>query len=302
MNNILNKLKDFYINYENIFLVAFGEAVDQYSKICNCINPYYSERVKLMMKEVPEIFDFNKIQGLYNKLSGISEHFNINATGIPFPIDMSDVIDKYSLDFRPPVLRLFNVNIMDKLAVENFSSKELTGIVRARLSECDIDKLKYYFILKRITEGEEINELDKNFFIINSSQNKFTDIRIDSFIKYVIGIYCWDIEKSGNSIKKGYELYQDYQKRCNKCGDSKCFKEMNYNRKFTIPNESQSEYFYCKNIETCKRFVRESYKLVSSCIRDCNLYNSNHNSKSYHPKEKRLIFQRKKLSFFSGEQ
>lgn len=294
----LTSLEKNYENYENIFLVAFGQAVDQYQLLCNFIEPKTSNKVKKMMSEVPEIFDYMKNPQLYDGLYAISERFNINATGIPFPVEMSDVIDKFSDRFMPPMFMLFNVNISNNFIIANFSSKELTGVLHGRLSEADINFIKYQFILRRISEHEEISAVDKNFFVFYSSQNKFCDVRIDSFIKYIIGLYCWDLEKNGESLRKGYELYQAYQKRCKKCAGSKCFSEMDFDGKFIKPKEDQSKYFYCANIESCKRFVRESHKLVSLCIKNCNLYNSTHKSELFHPKEKGLFFQRKKLSFF----
>lgn len=164
-------------------------------------------------------------------------------------------------------------------------------------AEKDIDAIKFQFILKKIHDKEQISKSEMLFYKEYSSQHKYQSIRSDAFIKYVFGLYCWDQYKSSNSYKYGYYLYQDYQSRCNKCKGSKCFKEMNYDGQFAIPKEIESTDFYCKNIETCKKFVREAFKLVSTCIQDCKLHNSKHAASAIYP-ESNIYYDRKKLSFF----
>lgn len=67
---------------------------------------------------------------------------------------------------------------------------------------------------------------------------------------------------------------------------------------FRVPVKS-AKYFSCERIETCKKFVREAFKLVGTCINDCELYNSNHKCEFvYHKKHN--FFRRRKLYFFNG--
>lgn len=172
------------------------------------------------------------------------------------------------------------------------------AVPRAILTENDIDRVKFLYIVGKIIRGEDTCSDDKNFFVKHSSQNKHSNIRIDAFIKYVIGLHCWDMYKINKDKKAVYVLYQKYKSSCNECNKSKCFNEMEfYNDKFREPDNSINSDFHCNKVETCKKFVRESFKLVSMCIRDCKLYNSKKNARVILPQGE-TIYERKKLSFF----
>lgn len=294
---ILIEMKKDYVNYENNFLVIIGQALDQYRIKKNFCTPVLSPQVRQMMEDCPELFDFNNLHRLYKWLYTISEKYNVNATEIPFPSDMEDIVINFSKDFYPPVLYVFNSDVSNSFRMSYDSETKLSGVILKPLTEDDSNKLKYQFIVDRIIKGEDINTLDKNFFNEYCSQNQNKHIRIDSFIKYIIGLHCWDVYKERRDIKSGYELYQKYQIKMKECNGSKCFSEMEYDTKFKIPNGSKKEDFYCNSVETCKKFVREAFKLVGTCIRDYKLYNSTKDSTFVQP-ESKIHFQRKKLSFF----
>lgn len=293
-----NQTKDNIYNYENLFNVVIGQALDQYRLVCRGYESKISEEVKKIKNEHIELFDFKKMSEFYNALLKISEEYNVSATEILFPVSMPDIVNNFSDHFKPPVSLLFNIDIPQNFIMEhnNYANFRMRSL--ATLSEDDIDKVKFYFILARIISGEEISKDDKNFFVKHSSQNKYSDIRVDAFIKYIIGLHCWDIYKINKDKKAGYVLYQQYKSIHNECENSKCFNEMEfYNDKFREPDNPENFDFHCEKVDTCKKFVREAFKLVSMCVRDCKLYNSKKNARVILP-QGQTIFERKKLSFF----
>ena len=294
---ILKEMEKDYVNYENNFLVVVGQALDQYRIRQNFCSPVISPQVRQMMDDCPELFDFINLHRLYKWLYAISEKYNVNAAEIPFPSDMEDIIRNFSKNFYPPILYIFNSDISKSFRMSYGDRDKLSSVILNPLTEDDSNKLKFQFIVDRIIKGEDINSLDKTFFNEFSSQNQNQHVRIDSFIKYVIGLHCWDMYKEHGDIKLGYELYQKYQIKMKGCKGSKCFSQMEYDTKFKIPNGSKKEDYYCNKEETCKRFVREAFKLAGTCIRDCKLYNSTQDSTLVQP-ESKIHFQRKKLSFF----
>lgn len=60
---------------------------------------------------------------------------------------------------------------------------------------------------------------------------------------------------------------------------------------FREPDNSGNSDFHCDKVDTCKKFVREAFKLVSMCIRDCNLYNSKKTARVILP-QGQTIFER----------
>lgn len=295
---MLDTMSKHYVNYENNFCVVVGQALDLFRQISNGIKPIKSHEIEQLEEKVPELFNFKKQQKSYEWLLWLSKKYNILATEIPFPTDMSDIIFHYSKNFIPPIAYLFNTNNSDKFLVSLDSNSELSTIPIGNLKEKDIDLIKFQYIVHKITQKEDITKDEKDFFVKHSSQNKYSDIRIDSFIKYVIGLYFWDKYKNDGK-RAGYELYQKYQQKFNKCNESKCFKEMEFDgSEFRIPEKLAID-FSCNRIETCKKFVREAFKLVGTCIHECKLYNSKHKCEFVYP-ENHNFFKRRKLSFFNG--
>lgn len=293
-----NQTKNNIFNYENLFNVVVGQALDQYRLDCRGYKSIISDEVEKIKSEHAELFDFKKMSEFYKTLLKISEEYNVSATGILFPVIMTDIVNEFSNDFKPPVSVLFNIDLPQNFAM--FRNRNTNFFIQpiSTLTEDDIDKIKFFYIVDRIIKGDDISNDDKNFFVKHSSQNKHSDIRIDAFIKYIIGLYCWDAYKINKDKKAGYVLYQKYKIKQNECKDSKCFNEMEfYKDKFREPDNLENSDFHCDKVDTCKKFVREAFKLVSMCIRDCKLYNSKKNARVILP-QGQTIFERKKLSFF----
>lgn len=295
---ILKTMSKKYVNSENNFCTICGQAVDLFSHSQDFTKQKTSQEIQQAIKDMPELFDFENMEKCYKWLSDISKKYNILATEIAFPTNMEDVVTNYSEDFIPPVTYLFNTKSSDKFLMSYDSNSNLIVIPLEILTKKEIDLIRYLYILDDVIQNRDIDNVDEKFFVKYSSQNKYSDIRIDSFIKYVIGLYFWD-EYKKDGKRAGYELYQKYQQKFNKCNESKCFKEMEFDgSEFRIPEESAID-FSCNRIETCKKFVREAFKLVGTCIHECKLYNSKHKCEFVYP-ENHNFFERRKLSFFNG--
>lgn len=293
-----NQTKNNIYNYENLFNVVVGQALDQYRLACRGYKSIISDEVEKLKREHAELFNFIKMSEFYKMLLKISEEYNVSATEILFPVSMPDIVNTFSDSFKPPISLLFNIDIPQNFVMIHNGNSNFLARPVATLSEDDIDKVKFFYIVGKIIREEEICSDDKNIFVKHSSQNKHSDIRIDAFIKYIIGLYCWDAYKFNKDKKAGYVLYQKYKSNHNECKKSKCFNEMEfYKDKFREPDNSENSGFCCDKVETCKRFVREAFKLVSMCIKDCKLYNSKKNARVILPQGE-TKYERKKLSFF----
>lgn len=294
---MLETMSKKYVNHENIFCTISGQAVDLFSHSQNFTKQKTSREIQQAIKDMPELFDFENMEKYYEWLSGISKKYNILATEIAFPTNMEDVVTNYSENFIPPMTYLFNTKSSDKFLMSYDSNSNLIVIPLEILTKKEIDLIRYLYILDDVIQNRDIDNVDEKFFVRYSSQNKYFDIRIDSFIKYVIGLYSWDKYKEIGK-RAGYDLYQEYQMKSDNCPSIECFKEMEFDgSKFLIPEKSRSD-FSCERFETCKKFVREAFKLVGTCIQDCKLYNSKHKCNFVYPKKKNF-FERKPLSFFN---
>lgn len=204
-----NQTKDNIYNYENLFNVVIGQALAQYRLNCRGYESKISEEVKKIKSEHMKLFNFKKM----------SEEYNVSATEILFPVSMPDIVNNFSDDFKPPVSLLFNIDIPQNFIMKHNNYTNFRMYSTSTLTEEDIDKVKFFYIVGRIMSSEEICKDDKNFFVKHSSKNKHSDIRIDALIKYIIELYCWDSYKINKDKKAGNVLYQKYKLKQNEWKD-----------------------------------------------------------------------------------
>ena len=122
-----------------------------------------------------------------------------------------------------------------------------------------------------------------NYILLINMKKKMYDyiIRKDSYLRYIVGLLAWDLEKEskGDDI---YKFYPEYQKRNKKCNGNIC---------------KLDDDCLCDKLETCKSFINGAKRIISLCIKAGKIL-STREIGSYIPPHKQLLLKRYQLSYF----
>lgn len=297
---ILNELRSGYKYYENIFISALGEAVDNYRLIKSNTELRISHQLRHVIDECPDLFYPNNTCNL-DILLEISYRYNVNATEILFPYNMNDVIIKFiNNDFSTAVSK-FTTEISDNISISKYDNKNFSiNIKNNVISEYEVDFLKLQFIYQKIYDNSPTSNLDYELIRTREKKRDPDKFRIDSFIKNAIGLYCWDLEKNNSDMNSAYTLYKDYKKSKKECNNVKCFADKvcktTNEDKIHQPTSDQ-----CESSDSCKSFVTNAKRIMSLNIKNRVLGPSKQKGSTIKPVSK-IYLQRRPLSFFRDEQ
>ncbi|MBR4608716.1 MAG: hypothetical protein IKO41_21230 [Lachnospiraceae bacterium] len=244
------------------------------------------ESAKIISKH-QNLFDFNNknLCKAYDSLVIYSNKYDILATDILYPTKMEDIINELSNDYYPPRLQRFKININNKFAIIQQNNEIFAIPSNDLITEEDTDYLKFQFINNKINNNVDIKNFEWDFYNLF---DKTESIRVDSFAKYIFGLYIWDYYKDKNTKaiddidSSVFKLYSNYRHRVDKC-------------------EKDCNCSYCGKKDSCASALRKARLVTSNSIKECKLLDSTTKGKYITPQNKKLL-ERKNLNWFFGQE
>ena len=260
LTDIKNKFTDIIPDIstnDSIFFVGISLGMDLYNRYINNYKLTWGETELQIKHDYPIIFDFDKheIKHLYEQLIKISYKYNIVAPEILYPLKMDCLIDYYPDNL--PLTTRFIVDDNKKFKLYPSSRGVLVEVIYNEITEDDVDFLKNEFLLQRLVNNYNVTPFDKELYSRYSSKNEKDSFREDSFIRNLIGLYSWDIEKR---YKGKYPTALELQKQ--------------------LIRKCSIECSVCDKLESCQKYIRDSYRIVRMSIYDKEIKHSKTTSKS----------------------
>lgn len=234
------------------FKLAFKLAAEKYASYKNNIPTYDCPETQRIIECYKEFFDYENTRFTHDleTLYEISKKYDIAATEILYPIDMSSIFgDLKENTFSPTISYPFTdcyaplVNVDLRHAQPSFHydiTKPIDSSTSSRIS-ADI-------AITRLNLDQEMLPREMKILKAVSSQDAVQNFRTSSTTSRAIGIHIWD------QNKKEYKPAAEY---------IDIYKSVACNNKDCDSCET--------DISKCQKDLRDAYKIAYLCIKNCRI-------------------------------
>lgn len=234
------------------FKVAFKLATEQYASYKNNTPTYNCPSTQRIIECYKEFFDYKNtrftiaLEALYE----ISKKYDIAATEILYPIDMTSIFENLKENnFSPMISYPFTDCYVPLASVDiRHAQPSFHYDITKPIDSATSSRISADIAITRLNLDQEMLPREMKILERISSQDAVHNFRTSSTTSRAIGIHIWDQNK--NEYKPAAEYIDIYKsvacnnKNCDSCGT---------------------------DISKCQKDLRDAYKIAYLCIKNCRI-------------------------------